>query len=193
MLFDITLSFNRDVWKSFYTTNQSWHLSVFPKAHRFPAAGIPVKRERFEAADLPLTRQTRKESESEMRGKWKKPIHNCPRGSCKVKSVVGLAKEKVIGFRGPIGYRALSRNQPTVLGRQLLDEALRWAGVVPWGLERDLLSTKATAGSDCEPHKRAFRWKPHIISADKPKHTRADNKTAKTEAGAYNRWLVDTK
>lgn len=107
-------------------------ISVFsPKAHRFPAAGIPVKRERFEAADLPLTRQTRKESESETRGKWKKPIHNCPWGSCKVKSVVGLAKEKVIGFRGPIGYRALSRNQPAVLGRQLLEEAFRWA--VPGG------------------------------------------------------------
>ncbi len=36
-------------------------------------------------------------------------MHNCPKVAAKVKSVVGLAEEKVSAFRGPIQYRTYAQ------------------------------------------------------------------------------------
>lgn len=46
-----------------------------------------------------------------------------PKAAAKVKSVVGLAKEKVSAFRGPIQYRTYA--QPGGFGRPLLNQAFR--------------------------------------------------------------------
>ncbi len=109
-------------------------------------------------------------------------MHNCPQGSSKSEICCQIGKRK-----GQCFQRAYSISpKPGGFGRPLLNQAFRWAFIVPWGLREMLRQQRPRRGLIARRTKRAFSWNHHIISADKQRlqskythvnqHTQEDNR-----------------